>query len=167
MPGPLQARLIPWTSLLLGAAGSAAGSDVATQHLTIGVEPIDEIRLSGIQPNLTIDTADAGSDPVATEADGGGYAITTNGEQRKITASLGAELPTGLILSMRMAAPSRGDAHSTGWQPLGVAPAEMVTGLSRVAESGIGVRYRLEASVDAGVVTARTETVSVTLTDGR
>jgi len=151
--------------ILTCISGSAAASDSAMQQVQIQVKPIDEITLSGVTPSLTIDTADAGADPVATEADGGGYAITTNGEQRKITASLGAELPTGVILSMRMSAPSGG--QSRGWQALGAAPAEMVTGITRVAATGIGVRYRLEARVDAGVVTARTETVSVTLTDGR
>lgn len=164
MLGRLRAQLLSLMPVLIGTAGGALAGEGATQHVSIAIQPIDEILLSGERPRLVIDTAEAGAGPVAVEADGGGYAITTNGEQRKITASLGAALPPGVILSMRMSAPSRG--RSTGWQALRLAPAEMVTGIARVAESGLGIRYRLEARADAGEVTARTETVSVTLIDG-
>jgi hypothetical protein len=155
-------------ALMLGAItqGTAIAGNSATQQVRIEVQPIDELALSGARPTLTIDTASAGSAPVAVEADGGTYAITTNGSQRKITASLAAELPPGVSLALLMAAPAA-SGTSAGWRTLSPTPTEVVTGISRTAQAGIGLRYRLVANVDGGTVSARTETVTITLADDR
>jgi len=162
---PLRHRLKPLTFAFAAAAsGSAKAGDVAMQRLTIAVEPIDEITINGPYPTLTVDAAEAGDAPAVVWADGGGYAMTPNGRHRRITAALAAEMPAGVTLSMRMDAPSTG--QSAGWRALSTAPTEMVTGIEPVAEVGIGIRYQLVATVDAGIISARTETVQVTLTDG-
>ena len=147
---------------LFGNALPAANS--AMQRVSFEIKPIDQITLSSERPTLTIDTATAGTAPAAVTADGGTYGITTNGTDRKITASLADALPPGVTLSMEMVAPATGT--SLGWQALSPTPTEMVTGITRIAETGIPVRYRLAATVDAGIIAARTETVTVTIADG-
>jgi hypothetical protein len=151
-------------TITLAASGAVSAGASASQRVTYEVKAIDQIALTGAPPALTIDTATAGAAPAAVTADGGSYAITTNGSDRKITAALATAMPPGVTLSMVMDAPATGT--SVGWQALGPTPTEMVTGIARVAETGLAVRYRLTATVDAGILSARTETVTVTLADG-
>jgi len=164
MPGAHRPTIIVLTLATCLFSSALPAADTATQRITIEVKPIDEIALTGERPTLTIGTATAGEAPAAVTADGGAYAITTNGSDRKITASIAKALPPGVTLSVAMDAPAGGT--SLGWQALSAAPAELVTGITRIAQSGIPVRYRLAATLDAGILSVKTETVTLTIADG-
>lgn len=156
------------TYRILVAAGvalvaSAAQAQTATQTVTFEVKAINQISVSGT-PSLTITTATAGSGPTSATATGNTWAITTNQTGAKVTASIASAMPTGLTLSAQMAAPS--GATSSGSQALSATAVDLVTGISKLNASGLGLSYQLDATAAAGVVASATRVVTFTVTGG-
>ena len=137
-----------------------------TQTVTFAVNAINEMAASTDPGALTISTATAGSQPDnATDATTT-YAITTNADSsapKKITGAIESVMPTAVTLTVNLAAPSVGS--SAGATALSTSAADLVTGISKVAESGRTITYTLSATVAAGVVASATRTVTLTLTD--
>lgn len=148
--------------LALLAIGGTAAAQTATQTLTFQVDAINQIAFTG-NPSLVINTAAAGADPssVTTAVTWG---VTTNQSNAKITASLNAALPANVTLTVDLAAPS--GATSAGAQSLGTTSVDLVSAITRVAESALGVTYTLSATAAAGVVASTTRTVTYTITGG-
>lgn len=147
---------------MMSGLGSAAAAQTATQTLTFQVDAINQIAFTG-SPSLVINAATAGGNPInATTAVT--WAVTTNQSTAKITASLNAALPANVTLSVDLAAPT--GASTAGAQPLGTTSVDLVTGITRVAESGLAVTYTLSATAAAGVVASTTRTVTYTITGG-
>lgn len=147
---------------LLASAASIAGAQTATQTVTFQVDAINQIAFAG-SPSLVVNTATAGSDPSSATA-GGTWAVTTNQTGAKITASIGSNMPSGLTLSVNLSAPSVGS--STGSQNLSTTAVDLVTGITKHAQSGMSVSYSLSATAAAGVVSSTTRTVTYTITGG-
>ena len=147
---------------LLASAASFAGAQTATQTVTFQVDAINQIAFAG-SPSLVVNTATAGSEPTAATA-GGTWAVTTNQTGAKITASIGSNMPSGLTLSVNLSAPSVGS--STGSQNLSTTAVDLVTGITKHAQSGISASYSLSATAAAGVVSSTTRTVTYTITGG-
>ncbi|MCF7984024.1 MAG: hypothetical protein K9L70_06440 [Thiohalocapsa sp.] len=151
-------------AVALAISGAALAGNEATQTVGYEVTAIDEIAVSGNPGALTINSATAGSQPDAVTDSGTTYAITTNGTNKKITAALDTAMPENVTLSLTATAPSGGT--SSGKVALGATAADVVTGITKVATSGIGLSYELAATVSAGVVASANKTVTFTLTDG-
>lgn len=145
---------------LVATAGNAAAQ--AVQTVAFEVQAINEMAFTGT-PTLTINSATAGSAPTAATASAS-YAITTNETNRKITAQINSAMPTGVTLSVSLAAPS--GATSAGSVVLGTTAADVVTAISTVEGSALTVTYTLQATSAAGVVPAGTRDVTYTLTAG-
>lgn len=145
------------------AAASTAQAQTATQDVTIQVNAISRIAVTGVAQSLTITTATAGSEPTAATATVS-WAITTNQTNQKVTASLDAALPANVTLSASMAQPT--GATSAGSQALGTVAVDLVTGISTLAQGGLGLTYTLAATAAAGVVASTTRTVTYTITAG-
>lgn len=145
------------------AAASTAQAQTATQDVTIQVNAISRIAVTGGAQSLTITTATAGSEPTAATATVS-WAITTNQTNQKVTASLDAALPANVTLSASMAQPT--GATSAGSQALGTVAVDLVTGISTLAQGGLGLTYTLAATAAAGVVASTTRTVTYTITAG-
>jgi len=147
---------------LVAAAAVDASAQAPSQDVSFEVQAINELAFTG-SPSLVISAATAGSAPTSATANAS-YAITTNQTGRKITASLSADMPTGLTLSVNLAAPS--GAASAGTVALGTVAQDVVTGIGTVSASGLNVTYTLSATVAAGVVASDTRTVTYTITTG-
>ena len=132
------------------------------QTLTFQVDAINQIAVMG-SPSLVINTAFAGAEPSSATASVT-WAVTTNQSTAKVTASLSAAMPANVTLTVALVAPS--GATSSGAQPLGTTAVDLVTGITRVAESALGVTYTLSATTAAGVVASTTRTVTYTITGG-
>jgi len=143
------------------SAGTAAAQQT-TQDVAFEVQAINKIAFTG-SPSLVISTATAGSAPTSATANAT-YAITTNESDRKITAEIDSDLPTGVALSVSLAAPS--GASSAGAVQLGTTAQDVVTGISTANASGLGVTYSLSATAAAGVVAADSRTVTYTIIAG-
>ena len=149
-------------ALLVPAFATTAVAQTATQSVSYEVQAINQVSVSG-SPSLVISSATAGSAPTSATASGS-YAVTTNQTGKKITAELDSDMPSGVTLSVTLAAPT--GAASAGAVDLSVIPVTAVTGIGTVSESGLSVGYQLAATVAAGVVPAGSRTVTFTIADG-
>lgn len=150
-------------ALCLAAAGSAAGQ-TATQTVTFEVAAINQIGVSGPPGALVINAATAGSAPNTVTENTTTWAVTTNQTNQKITASIPSNMPAGVTLSVSLAAPS--GASSAGSQALSTTAADLVTGITGLNASSLGITYTLTATSAAGQVSSSTRVVTFTITAG-
>jgi hypothetical protein len=150
--------------LVFVAYGLAFAANTDTQTVTFEVQAIDEISASGDPGALTISTATAGSEPDNATDNTTTYAVTTNGTNKKITGEIEANMPANVTLQVNLTAPTGGSG--SGATSLSTTAADLVTGITQRAESGLGITYTLSATVGAGVVASDTRTVTLTLTAG-
>ena len=153
-------RILATAAFLVG--GASLSAQTATQSVAFQVDAINQIALSG-SPSLVISTASAGSAPTQASASAS-WAVTTNQTGAKITASINSAMPSGLTLQANLSAPSGGS--SAGAQTLGTTAVDVVTGITKLAQSGIAVGYTLDATALAGVVSSTSRTVTYTITGG-
>lgn len=142
----------------------ALGAQTATQLVTLEVQAINQIAVSGNPGALVISTAAAGSAPTSATSSTTTWALTTNETNKKVTASLSSALPSGVTLSLQLAAP--GASASAGSVALGTSAVDLVTGIGTLNASGLAVTYTLSATAAAGVVPSTTRTVTLTLVTG-
>ena len=158
----MTARQLLVTFVALIGAASAASAQTATQTVTFQIDAINQIGFTG-SPSLVINAATAGSDPSSVTAPAT-WAVTTNQNGAKITASIGSNMPAGLTLTANLAAPA--GASSAGAQSLSTVAVDLVTGITRVAQGALSVTYSLSATAAAGVVASTSRTVTYTITGG-
>lgn len=151
-------------SVLFGGCQSVFAADTAVQTVTYEVQAINELSVSSPTVSVTVNTATAGSAPDPAIDASSTYAITTNQTNRKITGAIDSNMPSGVTLSVTLAAPA--GATSTGKQPLSTVAVDLVTGISTLNESGKTITYELSATAEAGVVAPATKTVTLTITAG-
>lgn len=114
---------------------------------------------------MSVTTAVAGSQPTSnTDASSATWAVTTNQTGSKVSGSIATAMPTGLTLSVNLAAPSGGT--SAGMQPIGITAVDLVTGITQQAAASLAASYKLDATVAAGVVGSATKVVTYTITGG-
>lgn len=144
--------------LAIVAAGGLAAAQTATQPVGFSVLPIDTIAVAGA-PVLTISSATAGTGLTSASNNSSTYSFTTNQTNRKITAALSSNMPTGLELKIGTTA-TKGSGVSSAL--LSTTAVNVVTGISQTSGSG-GITYTLSATPEAGVIAADTRTVTFTL----
>jgi hypothetical protein len=143
---------------------AAGAQTTATQVVTFAVNAINQVAFSGA-PSLIITAATTGSGLTSvTSAAGPVWSVTTNQSTAKITASLGAAMPTGLTLKANLTAAGAGT--SAGLVALGTSPVDVVTGITKVSVASMPLSYQLDATAAAGVVASSTVTVTYTITGG-
>lgn len=145
------------------AAGSALAANTDNQTVTLQVTAINEIAVSGDPAALIVSTATAGSAPTDATDNSTDYDVTTNESNKKITGVLDAAAPANTNLYVALAAPT--GASSAGTVELTTSAADLVTGISTLAESNHTITYTFSASIAAGIVASTTRTVTLTLTD--
>lgn len=150
-------------ALLVVAAAASASAQTANQTVTLQVDAINQISVAGT-PSLTISAAVAGGAPTSATSTGNTWAVTTNQTGAKITASIPSALAAGFTLSASMAAPTGGT--SAGYQALGTAAVDLVTGITKLNETGLSLSYKLDATAAAGTLASTTRVVTFTITGG-
>ena len=154
--------LLPAAALVLALNCAALGADVSTHVMTFDFQAINEIEVTGT-PNLTIASAIAGEQPQEVTDSSSTCAITTNGTNKRITASIDTAMPAYVTLKVNVAAPT-GSGTSQGDVTLTTSASDVVTGMSHVADSPT-ITYKLSATIQAGVLSTDTRTVTFTLSD--
>ena len=153
----------PAAALILMTLAVAGTASAQTQTVTFAVNAINQIALTG-SPSLTISTAVAGNNPSSATDASATWAVTTNQSGAKVTASLDSDMPSGLTLSVDLAAPAGGT--SAGSTALSSSAVDLVTGITKVAATGLGVTYTLDATAAAGVIASSSRVVTYTVTGG-
>jgi hypothetical protein len=151
-------------ALIIGVFGFVYAADNVDQTVTYQVSAINEISVSGNPSALTVNAATAGSEPTAVTDASTTYAITTNQSSRKITGVLNSAMPSNTTLKVTLGAPTGGS--SAGQVTLTASAADLVTGISTLAESGLSISYEFSATSAAGVVASAQKTVTLTVADG-
>lgn len=149
--------------ILTVVLSTASMAQTATQTVTFQVDAINRISVSGA-PALDIITAVAGSAPTSVTSSTNSWAVTTNQTGAKITGSIASDMPAGLTLSATLAAPA--GATSAGSQALSSTAVDLVTTITKLNASGLGLTYQLDATAAAGVVSSSTRLVTFTITGG-
>lgn len=148
---------------ILSPALPVQAQQTGSQTITILVEDINEISISGGPGNLTINTASAGSQPDDETDSSTTYSLTTNCSSKKISGAINVNMPQGVTLQVNMAAPS--GASSLGYVTLSSSPSDLVTGITKIHATGLTITYRLSATVSAGIVSLGSKKVTFTITD--
>jgi hypothetical protein len=138
-------------------------ANTSTQTVTFQITAINEISTSGSPAALIISSATAGSEPSPAVNSATTYAITTNESTKKITGVLDSVMPANTALTINLAAPT--GATSAGDVVLSNVAADLVTGISTVAESGKTITYTFSATIAAGVIPSTSRTVTFTVTN--
>ena len=149
--------------LLVVAAAASASAQTATQTVTLQVDAINLISVAGT-PSLTVSAAVAGGAPTSVTSTGNTWAVTTNQSSSKITASIGSNMGSGFTLSASMGAPTGGT--SAGYQALSTSDVDLVTGITKLNETGLALSYKLDATSAAGTLSSTTRVVTFTITGG-
>lgn len=151
------------TVLALAIVGAAFAqvSDTADQVVTFGITAFSEITVDGA-PSLTLSQFNAdGSAYEPVVYTGATYSVATNGTAMKISASLEADMPTGLTLALELDAPT--DASSAGSLALSAIAVDLVTGITQLSEFDLVMTYTLSGALDAVVTDSETRTVTFTI----
>lgn len=158
-----------WCGCILAAAGLAFAvgpaygqTDEAGASVDFEVEAINLISISG-NPSALVISAASGGTPTSVTNTSTTYSVTTNETGQKITGEIDEDMPAGVTLSVKLAAPS--GASSEDWVDLTAEPADLVTGITTVHGAGLSVEYRLAATLEAGVVDG-SRTLTYTITAG-
>jgi hypothetical protein len=154
--------VIVFTAIAAGQSQAQLAQNQAQQTVTFAVNGMSRISFTG-SPSLTITEAVAGDAPTSVTANGS-WAVTTNQTSQKVTASLNSAMPSGLTLSANLGNPT--GAASSGAVALGITAVDVVTGITKLNESGLNVTYTLAATSAAGVVTSQNRVVTYTITAG-
>ncbi|HBL37149.1 MAG TPA: hypothetical protein DDZ55_10095 [Firmicutes bacterium] len=144
--------------VVLGASGLALAADTVTQTVTIQVDPVNDISVSGDPAPLIVTAGGAPATDSSTS-----YDLTTNGVALKITGEIDTDVPADTTLTVDLTAPT--GATSLGPTLLSTTPADLVTGIGTVAETALGITYEFSALVTAGAVGTETRTVTFTITN--
>jgi hypothetical protein len=149
--------------LLVAAAAASASGQTANQTVTMQIDAINLISVAGT-PSLAISAAVAGGAPTSVTSTGNTWAVTTNQSSSKITASIPTVMPTGITLSANMGNPT--GATSAGYQGLSTTAVDLVTGITKLNETGLSLNYKLDATAAAGTLSSTTRVVTFTITGG-
>jgi hypothetical protein len=150
--------------VLTACLSSSLAAQSVTQVVTFSVAAISVMSVSGNPGALNITTATPGSAPTSVSDASTTYAITTNETSKKIVASIDANMPSGLTLTVALQAPA--GATSAGAVSLTTAAADAVNDVSTVNASGRTITYTLAATTAAGVVSSTSRTVTLTVVVG-
>lgn len=110
-------------------------ANTANAPISFGVQPIHEIAIQNVSAPFVLSNSHMQS--VTTSK--GTYAITTNGEEKKIIGSIQFPLPEGTFLSVLLEAPL--GASSKGKVLLSANSAVLVSGISRTAQKNLSITY--------------------------
>lgn len=150
--------------LTLSANAQAITTASASHNVTLEVLEINTISLADANVQLVIDADDApsaGSDTYSESATTA-YSFSSNGDNKKIIGAMDVA-PSKGTLQVSLTAPSVG--VSLGTIQLGTAPQTLVTNISRVAGSALGMQYTYSVNVSEGTMLSETKTVTYTLLD--
>lgn len=130
--------------LLFGTI-SANAQQASVQIVDINISEMAVINTSGVL-SLNFTAVQAGNTPEPVYATTT-YSISTNGANKKITAELDVNLPTGVTIDVEMQPTPNG--VSTGKQRLSINPVDLVTGVTRERGTALDVSWEGRATLEA------------------
>jgi len=159
--------------VVFGVLATFAGEDAfaqasANQNVTLGVNAIYRIAISGDPAPLIITDGIAGNDNLVPVTDNStDYSITQNvGNTLKITAEIDVALASGYTLEVNLTSTkgtSLGDVDISN--SMSGSAVDVVTAIARGADANKTIGYTFSATASAGEMPATTRVVTLTLTN--
>ena len=124
----------------------------------------DDITVSGNPGPLIVNSATAGFEPAAVSDATTTYGVDITTDNKKITGEIDTAMPAQTTLKVTLVAPS--GATSMGQVTLSTSALNLVTGLlNGTNQSGLIMTYEFSATVEAGVISSSSKTVTLTIAD--
>jgi hypothetical protein len=139
-----------------------------SQTVTVAVNSVYLMSVSGSPGNLTITAGAAGTDALTPVTDASTtYSITqNNGGTVKITAYLNTALPAGYTLYLTMASAKGTSAGAVDISTkLSGSAATIVSNIANGADANKTITYQFAANASAGTLSSTAKTVTLTLTN--
>jgi len=152
-------------ALLAGLTLIVVGATTCEQTVSCEVAAIQIISVSGNPAALVINSATAGCEPDnATDATTT-YSITVN-RPSKITAKIDTAMSTNITLTINLASAEGISAGNVDISNATTTPLDVVTSIfAGNKDTAQTITYTLSALANAGVVSQRNKTVTLTITD--
>ena len=140
------------------------GQGTAAQSVTLQVQPVTKLGVSGNPGALVISDAVAGVSTMSVQDNSSAYNLTTNLDNMKIVASIDNPMPAGTSLMMSLAS---ANGTSAGLVDVSNAtlPVNVVTGIGRGAQTSQTIGYVFSADAEVGGIPSQTRTITLTLTN--
>lgn len=155
--------LVIMLSIIMSICNIVQAANFACQTVSFNVQAINEIATTGIPIIREIKTIMENSRPVKIIHVTSTYSITTNETNKKITGFLKTNLPQDIKLVIDLEAPS--NATSIRNVTLTNIPSDLVIGVTRVAESGKIINYKLSVPVTMQLDTLFTDVIVLTISN--
>jgi hypothetical protein len=149
---------------ILAMAPSAVGAQTATQAVTFSVVSSSMVTIGNLAATSREAVAPAAKARTSAKVAAASYAVATNENDQKITASLDAPVPQTLLLSVALGAP-RG-AVSGGFRRLSTTATDVVTGITRTDGAALPMRYQWKRVPSISMTTPKHRVVTYTITAG-
>jgi len=137
---------------------------IATQSVTLQVQAVTKIAVSGNPGAMIITDAIAGSDLTAVSDNSTSYSITTNTDNMKIVGSISAAMPAGTQLTLQLAS-SKGISLGSMDISNALSPVDLVTGVSKGSDQGQSISYVFSANADVPSIPSDSRVITLTLTN--
>lgn len=159
----LKGILVLFAVLLPTGLITAQGS-TASQAVTLEVQPVTKLSVSGNPGALIISDAAAGISQMSVQDNSTSYNMTSNLDAVKIVASIDNPMPAGTQLLVNIASTK---GASAGLVDISTATSavNVVTGINKGTELGQSISYVFAASADVGGIPSQTRTITLTLTN--
>ncbi|MBA3646335.1 MAG: hypothetical protein H0W63_09175 [Gemmatimonadaceae bacterium] len=148
--------------LMLAVGTTAASAQTATQTVTFAVTAVNTISFTGA-PSLSVTPAAVGSSDASVSDATSTWAVTTNQSLAKVSAQINLAMPANVTLKANLQAPTVG--LSNGAVTLGITSVDLVTGITKQAQSGLTATYVLTATAAADPVSSN-RVVTYTISGG-
>jgi hypothetical protein len=140
------------------------GQGSAVQSVSLQVQPVTKLGVSGNPGSLVISDAVAGVTEMSVQDNSSAYNLTTNLDNMKIVASIDNPMPAGTRLMMNLAS-SNGISAGLVDVSNATLPVNVVTGIGRGAQASQTIAYVFSADAEAGGIPSQTRTITLTLTN--
>ena len=140
------------------------GQGSAAQSVTLQVQPVTKLGVSGNPGSLVISDAQAGVSEMSVEDNSTAYSLTTNLDNMKIVASIDSPMPAGTRLLMNLAS-SGGTSAGLVEVSNATLPVDVVTGIGKGAQVSQSIAYVFSADAEVGGIPSQTRTITLTLTN--
>ena len=159
-------RIFRGVLFIVVAAGihSVQAQSIATQSLTLQVQAVTKIAVSGNPNAMIITDALAGSDLTSVTDNNTSYSITTNTDNMKIVASISSPMPSGTRLMVQLVS-NRGTSLGSMDVSSALSPVDLVTGIGRGSDLNQTISYVFAANADVPSIPSDSRIITLTLTN--
>jgi len=154
--------LAPLSMIPVTAVAQLGG--VAAQNVTLTVQPVLRLQVSGNPDPLIVTQTVAGSELTEVQDTKTRYSLVTNLDNVKIVVSINQSMPVGTKLSVALGS-TRGTGRGVVDISNATSPVEVVSNIRKGAEKDQAITYTFGALSSAGEIPSASRVVTLTLTN--